>query len=659
MLRLLRTFSSWRSISMNNTLPNSSLASSISSAPTPTPPQKRTILANLKSTTDSCDDVLRKIEKEGGFQISRPDLNRWIALFEKRGQIQKSIEIDSFKEWKYIGLMKTYKPCFGRTNVGDPLPTSSLASSNSSTSSSTDANPPQKRTILAKLKPSTDFGRDTLRRAAAIIAPTVVHILASVERLEYDKAYSQSVQKVKVFLNDGKKFIGVVSEYRVWKDVALVKIDVPTSVALVAAKWGIDKGVCLGDLVLAVGSTNAWPNSFSKGMISCLKRTSKEANTRGGNNLYIQTDCATCEGNSGGPLVNLNGEVIGMIIGGEQGKVEFALSLDSVFKVLKAMRYKCASSSCTTTTSSTRDSDSKESMSPLKSGGDLNDTNVPVLSRLQLKRPIAGSQVPFCPGDKKMLDCWTTIEPNSFRVRGRTYLSDKKKEFAPRHAAYNPFGVDVFLSERKINHVAQYVKLPVTTTSTKLPSILVVNVQVPLYTTTISQVDTDGEGMNIVLYFKLSDNYSNELPLHFQENIQRLIDDEVEKVKRFHMDVTVPFRERIKILGRVANVDTLHLSRPEKKLMKAYNERPLLSRLQHEFYLGENYFEIDIDMRRFSDVSRKGFKAFIDRLKICVLDVGLTIQGKKTEELPEQILCCVKLNEIDYVKYHQLAQELF
>lgn len=78
---------------MNNTLPNSSLASSISSAPTPTPPQKRTILANLKSTTDSCDDVLRKIEKEGGFQISRPDLNRWIALFEKRGQIQKSIEV--------------------------------------------------------------------------------------------------------------------------------------------------------------------------------------------------------------------------------------------------------------------------------------------------------------------------------------------------------------------------------------------------------------------------------------------------------------------------------------------------------------------------------------------------------------------------------------
>ncbi|ESQ35822.1 hypothetical protein EUTSA_v10007496mg [Eutrema salsugineum] len=280
------------------------------------------------------------------------------------------------------------------------------------------------------------------------------------------------------------------------------------------------------------------------------------------------------------------------------------------------------------------------------------------LSKLQLKRPVAGSQVPFCPVEKKMLDCWSTIDPNSFRVRGKTYFREKKKEFAPNHAAYNPFGVDVFLSEHKINHVAQYVKLPVTTASTKLPSILVVNVQIPLYPTAIFQGESDGEGMNIVLYFKLSDNYAKELPLHFQESIRRLIDDEVEKVKGFPMDTTAPFRERLKILGRVANVDDLHLSAPEKKLMQAYNEKPVLSRPQHEFYSGENYFEIDIDMHRFGYISRKGFEAFIDRLKICVLDVGLTIQGNKPEELPEQILCCVRLNGIDFMNYHQLTQEL-
>lgn len=276
-------------------------------------------------------------------------------------------------------------------------------------------------------------------------------------------------------------------------------------------------------------------------------------------------------------------------------------------------------------------------------------------SKSLLRRPLAGSQIPFYLAEKVTNDSWSYIDPGTFKVRGENYLRDKKKILAQNHAAYYPYGVDVYLSEKKINHIARFIELPAADSFSDLPPLLVVNVQIPLYPAAIFQNITDGEGFSFVLYFRLSETCSKELPSHFVNNIKRLIDDEDEKIKSFPVETTVPFRERLKILGRVVNIDDLPLNTAERALMHKYNEKPILSRPQHAFYAGENYFEIVLDMHRFSYISRKGFETFLDRLKLCVLDVGLTIQGNSSEELPEQILCCVRLNGIDYTKYHPLA----
>lgn len=132
---------------------------------------------------------------------------------------------------------------------------------------------------------------------------------------------------------------------------------------------------------------------------------------------------------------------------------------------------------------------------------------------------------------------------------------DKKKEFAPSGAAFYPLGADLFLSPRKIDHIARFVQIPAINIPGDIPSILIVNIQViayflvhiryelgishhnvqffhkdlhifvffemqiPLYPATIFQSENDGEGMNVILYFKLSERYSKDLSDQFRENI--------------------------------------------------------------------------------------------------------------------------------------------
>src|SRR5260370_715184 len=93
-------------------------------------------------------------------------------------------------------------------------------------------------------------------------------------------------------------------------DVALVKVD-PKGKQLVALTLGDSGGLQVGQKVLAIGNPFGFQSTLTTGVVSALGRTVQTSQTTFIDEA-IQTDAAINRGNSGGPLINTHGHVIGI-----------------------------------------------------------------------------------------------------------------------------------------------------------------------------------------------------------------------------------------------------------------------------------------------------------------------------------------------------------
>ncbi|XP_026532311.1 serine protease HTRA2, mitochondrial [Notechis scutatus] len=117
-------------------------------------------------------------------------------------------------------------------------------------------------------------------------------------------------RRVRVRLASGELYDAVVRQVDQVADIATLKIS--PKHPLPTLRLGRSSEVRQGEFVVAMGSPFALQNTITSGIVSSAQRGGRELGLAASDMEYIQTDAAIDFGNSGGPLVNLDGEVIGV-----------------------------------------------------------------------------------------------------------------------------------------------------------------------------------------------------------------------------------------------------------------------------------------------------------------------------------------------------------
>ena len=147
----------------------------------------------------------------------------------------------------------------------------------------------------------------------------------------------EGADEITVILHDQQEFKAVLLGRDPKADLAVLKID-PRNIDLKAASWGNSDTLRVGDWSIAIGNPLGLGGTVTAGIISAISRDI-------GNGPYVkflQTDASINRGNSGGPLFNIDGEVIGInsaIISQSGGSIGlgFAIPSSSALKIVNQL----------------------------------------------------------------------------------------------------------------------------------------------------------------------------------------------------------------------------------------------------------------------------------------------------------------------------------
>jgi len=180
---------------------------------------------------------------------------------------------------------------------------------------------------------TSQFGQTGQGTGSGIVVDTQGHILTNAHVVS-------GAQQIRVTFSDGQTVAATLAGIDTTADLAVIKVSVAAS-SLHPLTLGNSNSVQVGDSVYAIGAPFGLSGSLSAGVVSALNRSNPAS---GGASLshLIQTDAAINPGDSGGPLLNAQGQVIGINdsiespVDGNVG-VGFAISINQATQLLPAL----------------------------------------------------------------------------------------------------------------------------------------------------------------------------------------------------------------------------------------------------------------------------------------------------------------------------------
>ncbi|XP_030643630.1 serine protease HTRA3a [Chanos chanos] len=139
-------------------------------------------------------------------------------------------------------------------------------------------------------------------------------------------------QQLRVQLHNGDTYEATIRDVDKKSDIATIKVNPFKKLPVLSLGRSAD--LRPGEFVVAIGSPFALQNTVTTGIVSTAQRDGRELGIHDSDMDYVQTDAIINYGNSGGPLVNLDGEVIGINTLKVTAGISFAIPADRISQFL-------------------------------------------------------------------------------------------------------------------------------------------------------------------------------------------------------------------------------------------------------------------------------------------------------------------------------------